>query len=90
MTANLNRPAIHPGKLTAADLDRHVYQTTQPAEAATEVGLDLDGDGDLYHPAPAVVLWRALGVLALVMAFVACAVFARELAELGAWLLGAQ
>lgn len=90
MTANLNRPAIRPGKLTAADFrtGSTVYQTTQPAEAATEVGLDLDGDGDSYHPMPLAPLLRGLAVAGLLLALATCIAFASELAALGARLMG--
>lgn len=77
MTTNLNRPAIQPGKLTQDDFAR-----SQPAEACTDVGLDLDDDGSLYTPTPMAVLVRGLGACALVLALVAAVVFGMELQAL--------
>lgn len=54
-----------------------------PAEAATDVGLDLDGDGSLYYPANTAPLWRALAAVALVGACMVGAVWGPE------WLLQA-
>lgn len=52
----------------------------EPAEAATEVGLDLDGSGDLYYPAPIGTLPRPLYLAAVLVAAVAGIVFGPDLA----------
>lgn len=51
-----------------------------PAEAATDVGLDLDGSGDLYYPAPIGPLLRPLYLAVVLVAAVAGIVFGPELA----------
>lgn len=42
-----------------------------PAEAATDLGLDLDGDGSRWHPAPigTVVPWLALSLVLVAIVF---------------------
>ncbi len=49
--------------------------TMPPAEAATDIGLDLDGDGALWYPAPPATVIRPMAIVAALIAAVAAFVF---------------
>ena len=62
---------IDTNPLREGEVVRHLH----PAEAATEVGLDLDGDGQLWWPAPLGTLVRPLAVALALVASTAALVF---------------
>lgn len=58
-------------RVDTAPMRRDDFASTFPttaAEAATEVGLDLDGDGHLWHPARPGTLVRPLAYVAALVA----------------------
>ncbi len=72
----------HPAPASAAP--EHWRSTLPPAEASTEVGLDLDDDGALWYPAPAATVVRPLAVVLVLLAGTAALIFGPD--WLGHWM----
>lgn len=72
---------MHTHRADTADLRPAEFLSSFPAEAATEVGLDLDGDGDLWTPAPPATLIRPMAAALVLVAGAAGFIFGPELAS---------
>lgn len=75
---------MHLHRADTADMRPADIISSFPAEAATEVGLDLDHDGSVWLPAPPATLIRPMAVALVLVAGAAGFVFGPELA---AWAL---
>lgn len=78
---------MHLHRADTADMRPADFISTFPAEAATEVGLDLDNDGTVWMPAPPATLIRPMAVALVLVAGPAGFVWGPEVAawELAHW-----